>query len=729
MIWNFILRIKTLFFLIPLIGGIWFILRPIQIDDFKKEVTTRILSQDGRLIGRTQNHNLSKQDWVPLTEYPKFVSEIVCIAEDKRFFSHHGIDPFAIINSLYSFLFSKQNRGGGSTITMQLVRMYHPNIRSYPIVFRKSFEVLEAIRFELWLNKEQILEAYLNSVSIHSNSVGFPSASLTLFEKNVRFLSIEETVYLSILIRKNIANEDEIKFRYNQLRTKIPYSLPILDSPSELVQTNLQRKIQNYDDTLNGENQHFLNWIRSLHLDPKEELVSTISSELNSEIHSIVNSELNVLKRWNVNNASAIILEKESNQTTDLSLVAMIGSKNFFEDGNGMVNGTIAFRDAGSTLKPLLYALAIDQNIYSINSILVDEKYSYSLGTGENYLPRNADLRYWGNLTLAEALANSRNIPAVTTIQLVGVPNFYRFLKLAGFENLKQSPNFYGPGLALGTGGASLLQLTRAYGTFMLGGILPKIKIGSINGKSFFYGESQRLVTEETAEEIKFILNDSKLRQKAFGKRSYLNYPFPVSVKTGTSKDYRNSWTIAFNDRYVVGAWVGNFSGEKTMDVSGSFGAGRIVQNIFRLLMKDKDKKSYTPKLTEVRSICKISGKLANSNCPSLVLNVRKKMTNLDSCEEFHDHKVSSVVGVGFVYPGQNQVFLYHPGFERDEQNIPIRIREYQTLKDPKLVWNQTLEVKLSKSGEGNVEIQRGKHSLELFDGSEKKAKVQFEVK
>ncbi|MCW7502800.1 transglycosylase domain-containing protein [Leptospira paudalimensis] len=729
MIWNFILRIKTLFFLIPIIGGIWFVLRPIQIDDFKKEVTTRILSKDGKLIGRTQNHTLSKQDWVPITEYPKFVSEIVCIAEDKRFFSHHGIDPFAIINSLYSFFITKQNRGGGSTITMQLVRIYHPNIRSYPIIIRKSFEVLEALRFELWLTKQQILEAYLNSVSIHSNSVGFPSASLTLFEKNVRFLSLDETVYLTILIRKNVSNEDEIKFRYNQLRVKIPFSIPILNDPNELVQTKLQKKMQNYDDSFTGENQHFLNWIRSLHLDPKEEMVSTISSELNAEIHSIVNSEINVLKKWNVNNASAIILEKESNQNSALSLVAMIGSKNFFEDGNGMVNGTIAFRDAGSTLKPLLYALAIDQNIYSINSILVDEKYSYSLGTGENYLPRNADLRYWGNLTLAEALANSRNIPAVTTIQLVGVPNFYRFLKLAGFENLKQSPSFYGPGLALGTGGASLLQLSRVYGAFMLGGILPKIKIGSINGKSIFYGESHPLVSEETAEEIKFILNDSKLRQKAFGKRSYLNYPFPVSVKTGTSKDYRNSWTIAFNDRYVVGAWVGNFSGEKTMDVSGSFGAGRIVQNIFRLLMKEKDKKQYAPKLTEVRSICKISGKLANSNCPSVVLNVRKKITNLHPCEELHNNKDSSIVGVGFVYPGQSQVFLYHPGFEREKQNIPIRIREYQTLKDPKLIWNQTIQVKLSGTGEGNVSIQRGKHSLELFDGPEIKANVQFEVK
>ncbi|TGL17532.1 penicillin-binding protein [Leptospira yanagawae] len=709
--------------------GIGFLFQPIDQGLFKKQITTRILTKEKKVIGRSFNDTQTKQDWESIQEYPDFVSKIVIIAEDKRFLSHHGIDFLALSNSMYSYLFSKQKRGGGSTITMQLARVVFPEIRNYPIVVRKVFEFITAIRFEIWMTKDEILEAYLNSVSLHSNLVGFPSASLQLFGKHIRFLSIEETVYLTVLIRKNFSSDAEVQFRYNQLREKIPYPIPYLENPKALSLEFQKESPEESNTKWKGENQHFLNWIRNLKVLPEEEFVSTVSSELNAEVHSIVNSELDGLRRWNVSNASALVLERSGNQNDELSLVAMIGSKNFFEEGNGMVNGTLAFRDAGSTLKPLLYAYAIDKKIYTVNSIFSDEKYSFPIGFGGNYLPRNADLRYWGDITLAEALGNSRNIPAVTTIQEIGVPSFYQFLLSAGFHHLKESPSFYGPGLALGTGGASLLQLSRMYGSFLLGGVLPKIRLGYIKGSPYFYGDSKRLFSEETAEEIKFILSDSKLRQRAFGRRSYLNFPFPVSIKTGTSKDFRNSWTIGFNERYVVAAWVGNFSGEKTMDVSGSFGAGRIVQNVFRLLMNDKSKMVYTPKFTEVRNFCKLTGKSATDKCPSIALRVRKEMILPEVCNKHRIGEDSSVIGVGFVYPANGQVYLYHPSHAKEKQNIPIRIREIQSLKDPKLFWNQKEEIRISSNGEANVSIQRGKQKLELFDGIQKKASVQFEVK
>lgn len=709
--------------------GIIFLFRPIDSTVFKKQITTRILTKEKKIIGRSLNETQTKQDWESLKEYPEFVSKIVITAEDKRFFSHHGIDFLALSNSFYSYLFSKQKRGGGSTINMQLVRVVYPEIRNQPLIVRKLYEIITAIRFEIWMTKEEILEAYLNSVSLHSNLVGFPSATLQLFGKHIRFLSMEEAVYLTILIRKNVSSGEEIKFRYNQLREKLPYTIPYLENPKSLTMEVSKESPEENNTKWKGENQHFLNWIRNLKVLPDEEFVATISSELNSEVHSIVNSELEGLKRWNVSNASALVLERTGNEGDELSLVAMIGSKNFFEEGNGMVNGTLAFRDAGSTLKPLLYAYAIDKKIFSVNSIFSDEKFSFPIGFEGNYMPRNADLRYWGDITLAEALGNSRNIPAVTTIQEIGVPTFYQVLLNSGFHHLKESPSFYGPGLALGTGGASLLQLSRMYGAFMLGGVLPKIRLGYMNEKPYFYGDSKRLFSEETAEEIKFILSDAKLRQRAFGRRSYLNFPFPVSIKTGTSKDFRNSWTVGFNDRYVVAAWVGNFSGEKTMDVSGSFGAGRIVQNVFRLLMNDKSKMLYTSKFTEVRNFCKLTGKSATEKCPSIVLHVRKEMSVPEVCNKHQQGEKSSILGAGFVYPANGQVYLYHPGHAKEKQNIPIRIREIQTLKNPKLVWNQTKEIQISLNGEANVSIQRGKQNLELFDGNQKKASVQFEVK
>ncbi|WP_244241831.1 transglycosylase domain-containing protein [Leptospira jelokensis] len=727
--WISSFTIKILSLTTILLLGIGFSFKPIDKALFKKQITTRILTKEKKVIGRSFNDSQTKQDWESLREYPDFVSNIVIIAEDKRFLSHHGIDFLALSNSVYSYLFTKQKRGGGSTITMQLARVVYPEIRNYPLAVRKVFEFITAIRFEIWMTKDEILEAYLNSVSLHSNLVGFPSASLQLFGKHIRFLSIEETVYLTVLIRKNFSSDAEVEFRYNQLREKIPYQIPYLKNPKTLSLEFQKESPEEGNLKWKGENQHFLNWIRNLKVLPEEEFVSTVSSELNAEVHSIVNSELDGLRRWNVSNASALVLERTGNQTDELSLVAMIGSKNFFEEGNGMVNGTLAFRDAGSTLKPLLYAYAIDKNFYTINSIFSDEKYSFPIGLGGNYLPRNADLRYWGDITLAEALGNSRNIPAVTTIQKIGVPSFYQFLLSAGFHHLKESPSFYGPGLALGTGGASLFQLSRMYGSFLLGGVLPKIRLGYIKDTPYYYGDSKRLFSEETAEEIKFVLSDSKLRQRAFGRRSYLNFPFPVSIKTGTSKDFRNSWTIGFNDRYVVAAWVGNFSGEKTMDVSGSFGAGRIVQNVFRLFMNDKFKMNYTPKFTEVRNFCKLTGKSATDKCPSIALRVRKEMITPEICNKHQNGGESTVIGVGFVYPANGQVYLYHPSHAKEKQNIPIRIREIQSLKEPKLLWNQKEEIRISSNGEASVSIQRGIQRLELFDGIQKKASVQFEVK
>ncbi|TGK81454.1 penicillin-binding protein [Leptospira noumeaensis] len=714
------------FFVIPLTI---FLLRPIYFESFQNHTTVRILTKEGTLIGRGKNKNQTKQDWESIREYPDFVPEILKIAEDKRFDDHHGVDVFAGINSLGSYIFSKGKRGGASTITMQLVRIQNPEIRSYPFFMRKGFEILEALRYEVWLTKSEILEAYLNSVSIYSNTVGFPSASLSLFGKHIRFLSIEETVYLTVLIRKNKPELKELLIRYHNLRDRIKYPIPRLENPNELKVGYTTPNFASSSEQWKGENQHFLNWIRILISKPSEEFVSSLSSELNSELHAIVNSELEGLERWNVSNASAIVLERVPGKKDELELKGMIGSKNFFEDGNGMVNGSLAYRDAGSTLKPLLYANAIDKGYYSVNSIFSDEKYSFSLRQGGNYLPRNADLRYWGDLTLAEALGNSRNIPAVTAINQMGVLTFYRFLQSAGFEHLKESPQFYGPGLALGAGGTSLLQLTRAYGSFPLKGILPKIRLGKIDKEPLYFGESKQLFSPETAEEIKFVLRDPKLRQRAFGRRSYLDFPFPVSVKTGTSKDYRNSWTVAFNENYVVGAWVGNFSGERTMDVSGSFGAGRIVQNIFRSLMKDKPKLEYHSQLTETRNFCRFTGKLAQMNCPSIVLRVRKKVILPEPCDKHNEESSGSVLGVGFVYPSMGQIFLYHPSYKKDTQEIPVRIREIKSLKDPKLIWNEKEELKLSASGELRLPIVRGKQSLVLYDGEMKKASVDFEVR
>jgi penicillin-binding protein 1C len=489
---------------------------------------------------------------------------------------------------------------------------------------------------------------------------------------------------------------------------------------SILVALGFKQKLNTYSNVDNtSESKHFLNWIKTILSNKEDEFTSHLSSDFNSRLNLIVNSELMGLQKWNVSNASLIVFKVDSQKKGKIRLVGMIGSKNFYEDGNGQVNGSLAFRDAGSTLKPLLYAYGIEKGLFSINSIVNDEKKVFPDYDGSSYLPRNADLNYWGQLTLAEALANSRNIPAVEAITKISVVEFLKFLHRSGFQHLKETPHHYGPGLALGAGGASLFQLTRAYGTFVSEGILPEVELGESNRTSVTYGKQQRLFSKETAEEIKSVLSDKNLRQRAFGKRSYLDFPFPVSIKTGTSKDYRNSWAIGFNEDYIVGAWVGNFSGEKTMDVSGSFGAGRIVQNTFRFLVGKSQKTQLSFTSTEPKAICKLTGKIANSTCHSISLRVGKQK-KMDTCSGH------STAENRFLSPTSGQVYLLHPGSDLSKQEIPIRI--FGSVKNSKLIWNEKQSFDLPTSGEMRLPIVRGKHKLELFEENKKTSIVHFEV-
>ncbi len=716
--------------------SVFWIFHPVKFQDFKRNISTPIYSNEGFFLGQTTNQNSTRNEWKSLKEFPKYLTETVIAAEDKRFFEHKGMDIFAFFSVIKSLVFREGSMRGASTITMQLARIHFPYLKNQSNLVRKILECIIALRIEFWLSKEEILEAYLNSVSIRSNIVGFPSAGKFYFQKNIRFLSKEEGIALTVLLRENHPTQEKFVSRYNSLKKKMQTS-GVLDSDTGYESIELYKSedkklnlilialgFQTNEEEVSRQSQsietkHFLTWIRSILPGQLDEFTSELSSEFNFHLHSIVNSELIGLRKWNVGNASLLVFQRDRKDKEVIHLVGMIGSKNFYEDGDGQVNGTLAYRDAGSTLKPLLYALGIEKNLFQANTILEDERKIYTDSDGNSYLPRNADLGFWGKMTLAEALANSRNIPAVTAVSKISVGEFLQFLHLAGFEHLKSTPKFYGPGLSLGSGGASLFQLTRAYASFISGGVLPIVELGKNLNKSITYGTKQKLFSSQVAEEIKYILSDRNLRSKAFGKRSYLDFPYSIAIKTGTSKDYRNSWAIGFNEEYIVGAWVGNFSGEKTMDVSGSFGAGRIVQNTFRFLVGKDRKPTLEYKLTTLRSICKISGKESNANCNSISLRIgsNRKILPCDG----HGNLQSR-----FLSPSQGQIFLLHPGIELSKQEIPIRIQG--NLSNTKVVWNEKKKLVIPNSGEIRLPIVRGKHRLELIKDGKIESTVNFEV-
>jgi len=696
---------------------------PLHQNDLNKKISLNIRSADKKQFGKGLNGNGANQEWKKLSEFPYYLKEIIILAEDKRFIYHNGIDPIAIGHSIYTGIFTKQKFRGASTITQQLVRSINPDILSLPFPIRKIIEIALALKYSMWINKDQILESYLNTISIHSNYDGFPAAAKRYFKKDIRFLSIQESIALIVLIRSNSPPISKFKERCISLRDKFDKSI-VMDLDYLTNSLELNGNTETIENSVSSENLHFERWIRTLYPDQKGILNTHLSSNTNHHIHKIVLSELESLKKYNATNAAVIVL-KLSKGNEPLKLISMIGSKNFFEENSGQVNGTLAYRDAGSTLKPLLYGLGLEKKIFTPNSIFHDEEKSFQINqSGEIYSPRNADLQFWGDMTLAEALSNSRNIPAVDALQKISITDFHKFLRIIGWNHLNQNPDKFGLGLALGTGGTTLLQLTYAYSSYAMKGKLIPLEIGTIEGMPIAIGKEIKIFSDETAEEISSILMNNELRKRAFGNRNFLDFPYPVAVKTGTSKDYRNSWTIGYTSGYVVGVWVGNFSGERSNEVSGTFGAGRIFHSVMRYLMEDNSDRTFSfSKLREYK-ICRKTGKLASENCNHLTIHMRNNNKSLPICKDHLD----SIESAEFISPIDGQIFIYHPFLRKDTQSIPIRVRIAKN-KNVIILWNEKETLKLNSDGQTKLPLIQGIHNLTLIADNQILQNIQIIVK
>ena len=303
----------------------------------------------------------------------------------------------------------------------------------------------------------------------------------------------------------------------------------------------------------------------------------------------------------------------------------MVGSKDFFDERHdGQVNGALSLRQPGSTLKPFTYSLALERGMTAAD-ILEDRDFSYPTPEG-SYSPRNYDETFHGAVRMRHALACSYNIPAVSLLERLGTDLLFQRLKQLGFESLDKSPVHYGVGLTLGNGEVTLLELSRAYATLARGGIYIGEKAirkcfdtgGRDIGFSWWEGEKPRRVfAKPIAFIINDILSDRDARSPAFGYLSSLNLPFDCAVKTGTSVDFRDNWTIGYTPRYTVGVWVGNFDSTPMHNISGVTGCGPLFKDIMLLLENGNPEAEFieAEDVTRIK-ICPFSGRLATVHCP-----------------------------------------------------------------------------------------------------------------
>jgi penicillin-binding protein 1C len=514
-------------------------------------------------------------DWISLGDVSPAVAATLIAAEDKRFFEHGGVDwsglAGAAWDSVWRTLDGRRARGG-STLTMQLAGMLDPalalagNARTFS---QKWDQAQAALALERTWTKAEILEAYLNLASYRGELKGLDAAAHGLFGKAPAGLDGREAAILVALLRGPNAPSALVAQR--------ACAVNALSAPE--VACEEVRAITTV--ALAGAYRMRPRWNLAPHLAAKllrsagERKLTTLDADVQRYAIDILRQHLSELAERGVGDGAIVVLD---NATGDV--LAYVGSGGSLSSA-AQVDGAIAPRQAGSTLKPFLYALAFDSRLLTAASMVDDSPVAIATERGM-YVPQNYDRQFRGMVSARTALGSSLNVPAVRTLGLVGVDRFHGALRQLGFDTLIQSDEYYGASLALGGADVNLLALTNAYRALANGGMYGPARLmpAAVAART----ESRRVFGREASFVVTDILADRGARAASFGLENALATRVWSAAKTGTSKDMRDNWCVGFTSRYTVGVWVGNFSGAPMHDVSGVTGAAPIWRDLIHRL-------------------------------------------------------------------------------------------------------------------------------------------------
>lgn len=564
-----------------------------------KSFSTAIYDEKGQLLRLTLSQDDKYRLYTPLTNIsPKLISATL-LQEDQYFHRHPGINPFATIKAIYQTYILKSRRMGASTITMQVARLRF-GLKTKTIS-GKLIQILRALQLELFYSKNQILEAYLNLAPYGNNIEGVGAASLIYFGKPIQKVNLPESLSLAVIPQnplRRTPSQDYLK----EVRSKL-FDRWIKRHPEDRNQQsalNLPLQMENLH-RLPFIAPHFVNSILN-NKTINHEITTTLDSKMQKLLERITKNYINRKKNLGVYNAAVLLVD-----TRDMGIKASIGSSDFFNNKiQGQINGTEIKRSPGSTLKPFIYGLALDQGLIHPNTVLKDVPHSFG-----SYNPENFDYDFMGPVKAKEALILSRNIPAIYLGSQLN-PNLYQLLEKIEIKNLK-SESYYGLALILGGAEISMQELTSLYATLANDGIWQPLRFRQdqplMKGKTLFSPEASFLVLDMLKETVR---HDSIY----FATKKML----PVAWKTGTSSGFRDAWTVGVVGPYVLTVWIGNFDNTSNpIFVGKSIAAPLFFEiidgmqqqiNPFPLLKKH-------PENLHLRQIpvCKASGMLPTRYC------------------------------------------------------------------------------------------------------------------
>lgn len=626
--------------------------------------TTRIYDRNGNLIYEILDPNAGRRTYTSLDNISPYVIASTIAVEDKDFYTNPGFDPLGIMRALWQNYTSGEVVSGASTITQQLARtlLLSPEERSQVTTRRKTREIVLAAEITRKYSKDEILELYLNEIYYGNLAYGIEAAAETYFNTTADQLNLAQATYLAGLPQSPaiydiftnreatlLRHQDVLNLTYQLSRERgcidiNQSSVPICVTLNEAVAAS--REIEDYPFVQRPVNMPFPHWVNFIRaqleaqFDPQTiyrsgfRVYTTLDPEFQTFAQSAVKQQVDQLQANEATDGALVAIKPSTGE-----ILAMIGSPDFFnEEIDGQVNMAVAPRQPGSSIKPLTYTAAFEKG-WTPATLIWDVPSEFPPSgnpddTRDPYKPVNYDGKFHGPVLARTALGSSYNVPAVKTLDFVGIyddPNTPEKDGLIAFAERMGITTFtredYGLSLTLGGGDVSLLELTGAYAVFANGGVRqPPFAIARIedhDGDVVFEHQpaGEQVIRAEHAYLISDILSDNSARTPAFGSSSVLRLPFNVAVKTGTTNDFRDNWTLGFTPDLAIGVWIGNADYTPMRNISGVTGAAPLWSDVMQWEINrsfgGNPSNFVRPASIEESLICSVSGTKPSGRCPS----------------------------------------------------------------------------------------------------------------
>lgn len=648
---------------------------------------------------------------VPLADVSPWLIAAAVAAEDKRFFSHPGVDVKAVLRAAWQNAREGEIVSGASTITQQLARAVEPRPKT---LWGKAGEAWNALLLERKMTKEEILEEYFNLLELGNLTQGVEAAARFYFNVPASELSLSQAAFLAGLA-KSPTQYNPLRHFARALKRRDWVLKKMLDNgfiDREMYDIALTEKLELRSAARPFSAPHFTRFLQPLVPASAKDVYATIDRELQLYAEELVKNYVSRLAEENVTNAAAVVVENGTG-----AVLAYVGSADFYnEKNNGQVDGARALRQPGSALKPFVYGLAFEKGALTPASLIEDEDTFFEGG----FRPRNYDESYHGPVSARGALACSYNIPAVKAAEKSGAANLLALLRRAGFSTLEKPADFYGLGLALGNGEVRLLDLTNAYASLARGGVYKPLLVAR-EPVIRLPGREARVFDEKTAYLVTDILADNNARAPAFGLNSPLSVPFPLAAKTGTSKDYKDNFTLAYTPRWTIGVWVGNFDATPMQQISGVTGAGPIMHDLAVYLQRKYPSPPFeTPEGVTRALVCAQSGLLAGPACKHTKEEVFDFAHLPAVCDGKH---TASAPALAITSPSAGDVFKLDPSVPLSSQSVKFEA----ACRVSGCAWTLDGNTLPGVSCQTWWTLKPGKHALSVACGGEK-ASVSFEV-